>query len=143
MRVSGSFLLITGPNADLVALVALANDGAAYFIAVLAELLADHGQQQLEPTNVQVLSYGDKPSTAAFVRFPSWLGPLAKYIIVARLRESRRWADIVEQCPECFDAVEGGDATEAGLPGFVAAVIIEVPEYPSVFERMTDPQEGR
>jgi len=142
MGVSGSFILITSPNADLVAFVALADDGAAYFVAVLAELLANHRQQQLKPTNVELFIHRDKPPTAALVGFPSRLGSLAKNVVVAGLGKAGRGADVVEQSPECFDTVEGAYTAETRLPGFVATIVIKVPEYPSMLERMIDLQYG-
>mmetsp|Transcript_6976 Transcript_6976/g.10906 ORF Transcript_6976/g.10906 Transcript_6976/m.10906 type:complete len:242 (-) Transcript_6976:108-833(-) len=133
-----------GPQRDAMLLPAHRDDGAAD-LAGLAELLADHGEEHVEPVLVQslhLLALGEavRPLAAlgALGVLPLGLDTLLEQVKVGAHDQPAGRQDVVVQAPEILHRVEGVHATQRLPPGHLLLLPVGVvePKSPCVLQRV-------
>ena len=132
----------TSPDAEDVLAVPDAKDGSADLLAGLAELVANHGEQQVLPVAVgHALSQAHHPLAAVLVLLvlPYWTDPLLEEVVVRHQRQRRRALQVLVDGEEVLDRLDRGDGVE-GL--FVLDKPVRLgdgraePEDPAVAQRV-------
>ena len=105
----------TSPDAEDVLAVPDAKDGSADLLAGLAELVADHGEQQVLPVAVgHALSQAHHPLPAILVLLilPYWPDTLLEKVVIRHQRQRGRALQVLVDGEEVLDRVDRGNRVE-------------------------------